>query len=226
MSAAGPDGVESSACPDGEEEGWCRTCDSRLPRWTLRVCTCCRRYIDPKWDACPITHENTALPGVLPVGGYDDGWGKLVRALKYDGARAIGPALGRVLALRVRELGPLDLVVPIPTTASKKRARGFGHAEVIAEHTARELGVACRADALTFTRAVDDQTRLSPDERVKNLDGALVASAENLADSRILIIDDVMTTGATVNEAARALRTAGAVYLYGAVVCLNMGSHP
>jgi predicted amidophosphoribosyltransferase len=161
---------------------------------------------------------------VYPVGGFDNAFGVLVHALKYDGYRELAKPLGRVLADRIAPT-TFSSVVAVPTSPKKRRKRGYGHAEEIANSCADALGVPFIPDALKFTRPVADQTKLSAKERQANLRGALVVcDGLSLNDASVLVVDDVMTTGATMGEAGRALKAAGAMSVTGAIIALNLSN--
>lgn len=129
-----------------------------------------------------------------------------------------------------RQLGSfpsVDAIVAIPTAPHRRRERGFGHAELLAECLARVMNRPYLPNAIGFTRRVADQTRLSGNERMANLRGAFKPlDVSSLERQSVLIVDDVMTTGATMAEAGRVLMEAGAVNTFGCVVALNLGHIP
>ena len=105
------------------------------------------------------------------------------------------------------EHGEIDVVVPVPLHWWRRWRRGFNQSEVLARGIARELGVPCRPDWLRCVRRTGEQKRLPPTARRENVHNAFQAAAwAELADRTVLLVDDVMTTGATAHEAARALR--------------------
>ena len=99
--------------------------------------------------------------------------------------------------------------MPVPTDKRRERRRGFNQATLLAQHIGKELGmeVCCALERVSARRP---QTGLTGEERRKNLEGCMAASGA-VSGKRVLLVDDVYTTGATVKEAARALRRAGAV---------------
>lgn len=140
----------------------------------------------------------------------------MLSALKYDGWPAVAEAIGTRLA---RLDWPADVVaeraavVPVPLAAVKARARGFNQAERLARAVARHWRLPVWDDVLVRTRATPSQTRLTPGERLANVHGAFLAhagSAERLRGRHVIIVDDVLTTGATLNACASALFAAGA----------------
>jgi ComF family protein len=131
--------------------------------------------------------------------------------LKFGGRRA----LARPLAdLTVEQCGAtlrdgIAAVVPVPLARDREWERGFNQAALLAERIARRLEVPVRAAWLARERATKPQSDLSAAERLANVRGAFRA-APAVADRHVLLVDDVLTTGATLAECARALRAAGA----------------
>jgi predicted amidophosphoribosyltransferase len=114
-------------------------------------------------------------------------------------------------------------IVAVPTSAKKKRKRGYGHAEEIGKACAEALGCTWIPDAIVLTRSVADQTRLNAVQRKANMTGAFaLRDGLSLTDAEVLVVDDVLTTGATLGEAGRVLQAAGARAISGGVVALNL----
>lgn len=114
-----------------------------------------------------------------------------------------------------------EVIVPIPMHWKKRAARGYNQAELLAMRISRLTGIPCERKLLRCVRYTGDQKELGRNERLRNLRGSFeVCSA---TPSRILLVDDVYTTGSTMDEAARALRTAGARQLFFLVLCTGKG---
>jgi ComF family protein len=133
----------------------------------------------------------------------------LVHRFKFAGDLAAGRWLARELAARVAGARP-DLVLAPPLTGARLRSRGFNQALEIAKEVARSLGVACDIDGLSKVRETPPQPGLGRRERRANLRDAFRCNLP-LRGLRVALVDDVMTTGATLDTLARLLKQAGAV---------------
>jgi len=140
----------------------------------------------------------------------------IVHALKYDG----WPAVGSDIADRLAHLAwPRDVIdersmlIPVPLASARRRERGYNQSERIAIRLAERWRVPVVSDVLLRGRATESQTRLTPGERVRNVSGAFhtaLAAGARLRGAHVIIVDDVVTTGATLNACALALYQSGA----------------
>ncbi len=133
--------------------------------------------------------------------------------LKYSGVRGIAEIFAAILTQHlVLQNFPFERfsLMPVPISRVRMRERGFNHAEEITAHLAAATGMSVIASALQRIRQTASQTSFAHDaERVKNVLGVFRCIApEKIKGENILLIDDVMTTGATITECARALRAA------------------
>lgn len=176
----------------------------------------------------PFLHRATPAPAGLPrvaaVTPYDGVVRSLLLAHKERGRLALSAPLGRALARAVAVHGPAALLVPVPSDRATVRARGHDHARRLAAVASRRLGVAC-APVLVQARQVRDQAGLDTAGRADNLAGALRAR-RLLTGVPVVVVDDVVTTGATLAEAARALTAAGAQVRGAAVVAATARRAP
>lgn len=136
----------------------------------------------------------------------------LIRRHKYGLHQAVGRALAEYLGPALPfERGDLDMVVPVPLHRRRLWWRGFNQAALLASEVARRLGLSIETGVLTRVRATNPQTYRHHDERLRNVRRAFDApKPARIAGKRILLVDDVMTTGATLTACAEALRCAGA----------------
>lgn len=135
---------------------------------------------------------------------------------KFRGVTSLLPPLGRAAATMVEPSWRIDVVVPIPLAARRERRRGFNQAALIAHEVATTIGAPLAPERLVRVRESEAQASLGAAERASNLAGAF--RGRSLRDARVLLVDDVTTTGSTFTEAARALRAAGAAAVFALAV--------
>jgi ComF family protein len=178
----------------------CDACGDPLPTWrTTSVsrarcprCRRARRFVDR----------------ARAIGEYDGALRSVIHALKYDGRRSLARPLAALMRERAADLiASADWAVPVPLHASRRRHRGFNQASDLARH----LGVPVR-HTLRRVRATPTQTGLPAAQRHRNLREAFALRrfATDVSGRTILLIDDVSTTGATLEACARVLKRAGA----------------
>jgi ComF family protein len=116
---------------------------------------------------------------------------------------------------RLPPLDEIDLIIPVPLHAARLREREFNQSLLLADRIGRHLNIPVSCTALIRTAPAPPQTTLSRKERLKNLRGAFaVPRPESVAGQRILLVDDVLTTGTTVNVCAKTLRKAGSAHVF------------
>lgn len=134
---------------------------------------------------------------------------RLIPHLKYNGRLAVAPVLGDLLAQAVANSPRPDRLIAMPLHATRIRERGFNHATEIARGVARQLGLTLDAKNCQRIRDTPPQMGLKHAARRRNVRGAFACS-EKLAGQHIALIDDVMTTGTSLDELAATLKRAGA----------------
>lgn len=144
---------------------------------------------------------------------------KAVHRLKYGckdfAAKGLGPLLARFAAARLEDLQGL-VVMPVPLHPRRLRERGFNQSLLLARHVSQSLSAELDFLSLRRVRYTQPQARLSKEERGKNVRGAFQLRHDAVIRGRpILLVDDVVTTGNTINECARILRKGGAQKIYG-----------
>jgi ComF family protein len=201
---------------------FCALCLAALSPIAGPICDRCGRPL-----VSPILSEGDTPPlcGICRKGLYDFEFARsfalytpkvasAILLLKYE---ELAP-LGRLFAKRLLGLVQAhqkqfaaDVVIPVPLHPSRLRERGHNQAELIARPLARSLGLPCRSYLLVRTRPRPDKLRLTLRERWRSVRGAYVIRHGSRVDNlRVLLLDDVMTTGATLDACSRALRQAGA----------------
>ena len=197
----------------------CAPCDADLPRLAAAHCDTCALPITSgnRCGAClshPPAYDHVCAPFT-----YAFPADALVQALKYRGMLAIAPVLGNALA-RCLDQRP-DVIIPMPLAAARLRERGFNQAQEIARHVAKIAGVTLLPRACRKVRDTQPQAALPWKERAKNVRKAFVCD-EDFTGKHVAVVDDVMTTGATLNELARNLKQAGAVRVTGLIVARTL----
>jgi ComF family protein len=181
----------------------CAECDAELPRLERPLCPRCALE-SPNGAVCGrCLREAPAYDATRAALAYEFPADALVQALKFRGELAVAPLLASLLG----NLPRVDCVIPVPLSRQRLRQRGYNQAAEIA----RALpGVKVDAFACERTRESPPQMDLPYDERQKNVRGAFRCT-RSLAGLHVAVVDDVMTTGATLDELARTLKKAGAL---------------
>jgi len=150
-----------------------------------------------------------------------------IMLLKFERVEPLGRWFAQRLAeVTRREEISVDIVVPVPLHHQRQRERGYNQAELVAKPLARKLGLPYRAVLLTRTKPRPDKHILSLEERWDSVRGAFATRPGSKVDNlRVLLVDDVMTTGATLDACAKALRGAGAKSVIGLTVA-RAARHP
>lgn len=196
----------------------CPDCDRRLERIAIGLCPLCQEVAataggGPCGACTASTSPLAACVAAVRYAGDAENW---IHRFKYPrgGLRGLDPspfsvvgALLREAAARAPEIRP-DLVVPVPQHPKRLRARGFNPAALLARNLARELRIPVDPVALLRTRDTPSQTRLDRRQRRRNVRGAICVRRKRRLPERVWLIDDVVTTGSTMAEAAMALQRA------------------
>ncbi|WP_245621615.1 ComF family protein [Enterovibrio calviensis] len=183
---------------------WCETCHDTFPR--LPRCLHCglpTPYVTESCGRC--LNSPPAWDRLICVGGYTFPYDKLLHRFKYQGHYWLAPALGKLLAKEIDN--PAPLLLPVPMHWRRRLMRGFNHSTLLARALAKQLAVQCAPDILKRNRATRQQQGLSRQSRLSNLRGAF--SSKGRLPEHVALVDDVVTTGATIAELCRLLRQQG-----------------
>ena len=167
--------------------------------------------LDP--DALP---KLTAVRAARAVWPYEGGVSEIVRSYKYNGLRLLAPVLAEEMAGIFYDWDvPINLIVNVPVHPSRLRERGFDQAELLAQELSRLTDIPARSAIVRERETAIQAQAMSAAQRADNVRGAFhVPNPDLIRRADILLIDDVLTTGATLSESARALRRAGARTVY------------
>lgn len=201
--------------------GTCVYCGSMLGCDRDDLCEECRAQLAADWVGVRGAERKSGLDGAAYAYRYHGPAGAMVRVLKYRGVRVLADEMSRDLtrAVKMMRLDGIDAVTCVPMHPKRLKKRGVNHAEVLARRVAAELGVEYR-ELLARTWNAPQQARLEQKERLKNLRGGFAAT-QSLTGCRILLVDDVRTTGSTAKYCAEALRAAGAEKVFLAAYALG-----
>ena len=194
------------ACGLASAGGFCGVCAASLPR-VAHACPRCG-LAEPVAH-CPRKEMAWDVDAVVAPFTYGPPLDHYVQALKYRGARAMGRAFALLLKPSLAHVGGVDALVAVPLHRSRFRERGYNQAQEIARVLARALGVPAMMRGITRHVATPAQAGQGALERRRSVARAFRVTRD-LTGLRIAIVDDVVTTGATVNALAVELKAAGA----------------
>ncbi len=148
---------------------------------------------------------------------------KLITEMKYRGVTEIGPLLGRWYSNDLKKVKwPVEMIVPVPLHHSKLSKRGFNQSELFAQGLSDGLDIPVISDAVLRVKKTNTQTQKNKVERWQNMDGVYELSDPAIfKDKHVMVVDDVLTTGATMGELVTLIAKAGAEGIY--IACLAAG---
>lgn len=184
---------------------------------------CCLRCAFPKnvhWEGCPVCGEREfAFTKTCAVSLYQGSLKTVIYKYKYKGNKNLAGPLGQLVARQVRSSGwpQLDAVIPIPLHPDKLLERGYDQALLLAQVIGSELGLPVK-QCLIRTKATRSQTKLGASERWSNVADAFAPISTLELPKQVLLVDDLLTTGATAHFASLALKQGKAKEVFLAVV--------
>lgn len=199
----------------------CAVCtDARISDRNRFVCERCWRNVE-RAAVPPLRYADTdqaSAAGVdldLAAWFYDDELMALIPSMKYQNRPALAKILGELAAERMQPalqeaVSSPAVMVPVPLHPRRRRERGFDQSLLIAQALSKKWGIGLMPKVLRRIRFTESQVRLNAQERAKNVAGAFAVNKRFLPEhSTVLLVDDVITTGATVNGCATILKSAG-----------------
>ncbi len=213
-------------CGGISEEGICASCRSRLFPIREDYCLKCGKPLeDEQEEYCPDCKKHAhAFDAGRALFSYQGDLKKSLYRLKYEGKKEYGRIFGEEMA---RELGPwirqrrITRIVPIPLHAARQRERGYNQAAIPARELGRLLGIPVEEDLLARLKPTAPQKTLTGYERRKNLAGAFLLTGKIRPGERILLVDDIYTTGSTVDAASACLKEGGDCRIYVLAVAIG-----
>ncbi len=201
--------TEAFICPD---------CTYKIRKNIPPFCARCGRHLEKQnlnKNICPAClktplHFDRAFSPCIYEGVIQN----LIHQFKYNNKQFLGPVLARLMNEFIREYGIsldfIDQIIPIPLNSTRMREREFNQAEILSRYIAEELKKDVFKDLLIRSRNTFSQTGLKNNQRLENVKGSFkVTNNELVKDRNVLLVDDVLTTGATASEAAFTLKNAG-----------------
>lgn len=191
---------------------FCEACQAALPWIPTPICDHCGRPCAQARATCARCRGRlSALVQVRAAVAYSGPVPPAIHAMKYEGYFAVAAPLAQLMVeVWPAWPAPADIVVPVPLHPERQRERGYNQSQLLTAHLCQSLALTVEADGLKRLRHTRPQVGLSGKDRLNNVDGAFGAVRERVAGKRVLLVDDVFTTGATLGAAASALLLAGA----------------
>jgi ComF family protein len=233
-----------AACgaPPEDRTALCPGCSANLPRLPIEGCSLCQTRLASRRasTAAAVPRRCVACEGrrsplyaCIAAVALDGEAERSIRRFKYPerGLRGLDPAPRAVVEQLAQEAArrvpgpPPDLVVPVPLHPRRLRERGFNQAALLAHGIGRSWGVPTAPRALRRVRETSSQTGLGRRARRGNVAGAFECRAGSALPERIWLVDDVVTTGSTLEEAARVLRRGGARHIAGVCAARALAIH-
>ena len=196
----------------------CQVCLEGLPRLEPPYCFLCARPESLTLGLCPHCMDRPlVIDGIRSPYRMEGGIREAVHALKYLNVRALAPALGRLLADFMEGVSmPADIIVPVPLHPKRERSRGYNHSLLLAKKVSELSGIPLVNGTLRRERwAVSQAGSHDEDQRRANVQDAFRAEPDLVCGKGVVVIDDVCTTGATLEACSIALKQAGANSVWG-----------
>jgi ComF family protein len=201
----------------------CASCWGKIRKNPPPFCHCCGKHLEGKHLArhiCGECHKRKlSFDRAFSPCIYDGVVKELIRQFKYGNKDHLGRVLSRLMIDFIREFNVpmqyVDAVIPVPLHKSRLYEREFNQAYVLSKPIAEEFGKKVVVDALIRSRSTKTQTGLEEGDRFSNVRGSFsVVDGNKIKGANCLLVDDVLTTGATASEAAAALKNAGAQIVF------------
>ena len=202
------------------QELLCDACFTHLPYHVGHQCPVCAL---PSPDSCvcgKCLRNKPFFDGTFAPLRYEFPIDAIVHALKYGNKLAIAPLLGQLIIDSVHALPKPDVLIPMPLHVDRLRQRGFNQSSEIANRISRQLNIPV-SHGCQRIRATSSQASLSLEERAANLKGAFQCD-DTVKGLRVAVVDDVMTSGSTLNELSRTLKKQGAMEVSAWVVARTL----
>lgn len=204
----------------GKEEEWlCANCEEKITKINSSFCIKCN-MLTIGHRLCDRCCKNSSLKGVLMLGYYNDEVLKeAIWEFKYNFVKEMGPVLAKLLAKHIKDKEEFkdSIFLSVPLNKKRENWRGFNQSEVLAEELAKNFNNFFEKNALKKVKETKNQMKLTRKERAENVLGAFEAR-RTFSGKKVFLVDDVITTGSTLEECAKELKKAGAKEVWGVVL--------
>ncbi len=208
----------------------CPECLQKLSPVRQPVCMICGKHLEGGGTAercADCMRHPKSFKRNFALLNYNDAARTSMAAIKYKNKREYldfyAKAICRRYGRQILRLRP-DILVPVPIHSSRMRSRGYNQAELLAERVGAELGIPVCPAALKRTKKTRPQKELNPAERLHNLQQAFAAGTLPEGTRTVVLVDDIYTTGSTLEACARILTGMGVRNVYGLTVCVGRGA--
>ena len=190
---------------------YCLSCRRSVPLVVPPLCSLCGQPHVPSGLCSRCARDPLHIDGIRSVAIFAGSLRKAIHRLKYDYVRDLAVPLGEMLVSFWQETPlPADVIVPVPLHPRRVRERGYNQAALLAEQLAQVTGIPMVRDVLLRHKYTVSQTKLDAEQRRQNVDGAFTCVGSEVRGKRVLLMDDVCTTGATLEASSVALKAGGA----------------
>lgn len=209
-----------------EKEGICKNCILHLKKVQEPFCLKCGKHIFSAEEEycfdCMQTPKSYEYG--MPLLEYEEDIKKSVLDIKYHNKREYIPVYAKLMAEefghRIQKIAP-NCLLPIPIHSKRRRQRGFNQAELLAKSLGKYLDLPVRGDILYRKKDTKAQKELSPQERLQNLSEAFYVEGDITGIKKVILIDDIYTTGSTIEACTRVLKQAGVEQVYYMSICIG-----
>ena len=204
-------------CAGCSQEGawFCPACRDRIEYVEPPICPMCGRSVQHNGLCRRCRSDPLPIEGIRSVAYLAGPLRLAIHAFKYSGLRVLAPDLGQILTNWWGNNGlSVDIIIPVPLHRSRARWRGYNQSAILAKELGSWTGLPVAEDSLLRTRATRPQVELGAEDRRENVANAFACRDSQVAGRKVLLIDDVCTTGATLSACAMAARGARAAEVW------------
>lgn len=201
-------------CRRADADWFCAACRSKIDKIPPPLCDRCGRPLNTR--VCPHCQKfPLQIDGMRAMAFFEGNLRQAIHAFKYNHRPELARVLGSMLSDHLSTCPlPVDAIAPVPLHKSRQDARGYNQSLLLASALSAQHHLPCWDDAIARVRATESQVELGAAERHANVQDAFAANGR-VAGARLLLIDDVCTTGATLNACSVALKQRGAKSVWG-----------